>query len=267
MAAPANTVLPTISGTVAVGSVLTCAKGTWTGSGSLTYAYQWLRVNGETETITGATSSTYTVAAENTDHQLQCAVTATNNQSESTSATTISTTTVLDDWFIVEDGTGVANANSYCTPEYANRYFASRGNTTWAALTSNAKKVLLIKGASKIEQDYMDRFKGCRTFSEQSLSFPRYDVVIDSRLQASDAVPARIMDATCELAWRASSEELTPDLQPVGNVIAESVVSGLVDIQYSDKNIPRTVIYQAVDNLLRPFLKNSSVFNPVINRV
>ena len=58
---------PAISGTARVGSELTAAKGTIAdveGLTSVSYSYQWIRVDGTEETdITGATSSTYTLVA------------------------------------------------------------------------------------------------------------------------------------------------------------------------------------------------------------
>ena len=58
---------PAISGTARVGSELTAAKGTIAdveGLTSVSYSYQWIRVDGTDETdITGATSSTYTLVA------------------------------------------------------------------------------------------------------------------------------------------------------------------------------------------------------------
>ncbi len=70
---PVNTALPSITGTPAVGQVLTCTRGSWTGTG-ITYAYQWRRSG---VLISGATSSTYTVVAFDQDTALTCTVTAT----------------------------------------------------------------------------------------------------------------------------------------------------------------------------------------------
>lgn len=77
-ASPANTVAPAITGNLAVGQVLTCSTGTWTGSG-ITYTYQWFRGN---SLIKDATSSTYTLVAADSGKTMKCAVIATNTKGE-----------------------------------------------------------------------------------------------------------------------------------------------------------------------------------------
>jgi hypothetical protein len=62
---------PSISGTPAVGSTLTCKDGVTTTS-SETVAYQWLS---NTVPISGATSSTYVIVAADQTHHLSCEVT------------------------------------------------------------------------------------------------------------------------------------------------------------------------------------------------
>jgi hypothetical protein len=68
--APANTALPAIAGTPAVGSTLTCQPGTWTGDPS--FAFAWLR-NGVP--IAGAEASTYTLTKADMGTAIQCRVT------------------------------------------------------------------------------------------------------------------------------------------------------------------------------------------------
>jgi hypothetical protein len=84
--APTNTTPPAITGTAAVGNVLTCNKGVWSFAAS--YAYQWKR--GGTN-IAGATSATYTVVTADKTFALTCTVTATNTKGSTpvTSAATV----------------------------------------------------------------------------------------------------------------------------------------------------------------------------------
>jgi hypothetical protein len=71
----ANTAAPAISGTPAVGQTLTCSQGSWSGSGPITYTYQWLQ---DTNPIGGETNNTYVVQTGDQGHSLTCQVTADN---------------------------------------------------------------------------------------------------------------------------------------------------------------------------------------------
>jgi len=75
-AAPVNTVAPALSDTTPVeGQELTVTTGTWTGTPSPTFTYQW-QANGSN--ISGATSSSYTVEVAYVGNTIRCVVTATN---------------------------------------------------------------------------------------------------------------------------------------------------------------------------------------------
>jgi hypothetical protein len=70
---PSNITLPSISGLLPVGSVLTTTNGTWSGSPS--YSYKWLR-NGQP--ISGALASTYTTTTADAGQVIQSLVIALN---------------------------------------------------------------------------------------------------------------------------------------------------------------------------------------------
>jgi hypothetical protein len=71
---PTNSVLPSISGNLVVGSVLTSSTGTWSAVGTIGYTYQWKR-NGSN--IVFQTSSTYTLVQADAGQTITCEVTAT----------------------------------------------------------------------------------------------------------------------------------------------------------------------------------------------
>ena len=93
--APANTVLPKITGTTRVGKKLTAVRGTWSNLPA-SYAYQWLRCSStgtSCKSITLATGSGHILVKADAGHELEVQVTATN-MAGTTSVTSAPTTPV-----------------------------------------------------------------------------------------------------------------------------------------------------------------------------
>jgi polysaccharide biosynthesis protein PslG len=92
---PANTALPTISGTTVAGNTLTASTGTWSGSPT-SYTYAWRRCDSagaNCATISGATASTYALTSSDVNFTERVVVTATNSAG-SASATSAQTAVV-----------------------------------------------------------------------------------------------------------------------------------------------------------------------------
>ena len=149
---------------------------------------------------------------------------------------------------LVEDGTGIADANSYVTVAFFDTYFTERGNTDIVALTDAQKEVLLIKATDYIETVYYGKWLGERTTTTQTLEFPR---TIDSE---DVGVPTRLKKAVCELALKANTTTLLVDVEQ--RVIKKKVaVMEKTYAQYDDQLTQYTVVY----NLLKEYLANGSL--------
>jgi hypothetical protein len=84
--APANTGLPSVSGTASVGQQLQANTGTWMGTPTPNLTYQWQDCDSSGENctpITAATAGTYTVQASDGGHTLGVVVTGTNSAGSS----------------------------------------------------------------------------------------------------------------------------------------------------------------------------------------
>lgn len=91
---PVNTVAPALSGTAQEGQTLTCSTGTWSGTPTITYSYQWKR-NGSN--IGSATNSTYTLVTADVGQSILCTVTATNGAgSVNADSNTVTPTSAVD---------------------------------------------------------------------------------------------------------------------------------------------------------------------------
>lgn len=107
--------------------------------------------------------------------------------------------------FVLEDGTGKANANAYASISFADAYFEDRANAAWAAVTDDdAKSAALIKATDYVENRF--KFKGTPLLITQALHFPCLNNI------PAAGVPTKLKQAVCEYALRALSASLAPDL-------------------------------------------------------
>ena len=95
--APVETALPAISGEAEDGGTLTASTGTWSGTPTISYDYQWESCSSSGEgcsNISGATTSSYAIPHEQVGDTLRVKVTAKNSAGEA-SATSAQTATVV----------------------------------------------------------------------------------------------------------------------------------------------------------------------------
>lgn len=152
---------------------------------------------------------------------------------------------------IVEDGTGLANAESYIAVADATTYHAARGNAAWAALASDTVREQALRRATDyMEGAYGSRWRGDRVSETQALSWPRSDAEFSGFEIASTVVPDAVKRACAELALRAAADDLLADAS--AQVTSETV--GPISVTYAP-GARQGVAYKAVDAMVSAYLK------------
>jgi len=159
---------------------------------------------------------------------------------------------------IVEDGTGLANAESYVSVVDANAYHSKLGNDVWADLDTSVKEQLLRKATDYMVAQYRLQYAGYRRYSTQSLDWPRLYVPLIDSLSANvfpqyvdfDIVPTTVKNVCAELALKAYTAILMQDLTQ--GVIREKV--DVIEVEY-DKFSPQQTRYEQIDAMLSVFFK------------
>lgn len=170
---------------------------------------------------------------------------------------------------IIENGTGIAGANSYVSLEDSDTYFISRLNDAWFEKTIEQKESALIKSCAYIEARYSEFFIGVKAYPNSTLSWPRRNA---ASYQVNE-IPSRLKYAQFEYALRAVDGPLAPDPAVSGGsegtfVSKEKV--GPLEVNYSQMT-SGTVIssassfatdgfraYPEADMWIIPLLRNKS---------
>jgi hypothetical protein len=154
---------------------------------------------------------------------------------------------------VVEDGTGLANAEAYVSVAEVVAYASSRAMAFDNAPTM--QEAAIRRATAYIEAIYGGRYPGRTVRGRlQALGWPRTEAAdADGDLIASNEVPPEIKAAVCEAAIRelATPNNLAPDLERGGQV--KSLKAGSVEVVYADGATPATVI-STIDNALAPLI-------------
>jgi len=154
---------------------------------------------------------------------------------------------------IVEDGTGLATAQSYASVAECDAYHLARGSSAWAAAAAAAKEAALVRASAALDGLYGSRWPGARLTADQALDWPRSDAW-DSDGWPLTLVPAAIKNATCEAALVELGEAgaLSSALAHGGAVKREKV--GTIEVEYANGAAVVTVhraIAQALARIVR----------------
>lgn len=157
---------------------------------------------------------------------------------------------------VVEDGTGVAGAETFISVTDADTYHINRTATAWTDATTEAKESALRKSKDYLEGKYRLRWKGTRATQGQPLSWPRTGVYDqDGYLIASTTIPQALKDAQAEAALRALSADLQPDLERGGAVKREKV--DVIEVEYFGAAAGET-LRPTVDRLLLGLIRSKN---------
>jgi|CXWL01.1.fsa_nt_gi hypothetical protein len=156
----------------------------------------------------------------------------------------------------VEDGTGLANANTYATWAELGTYFTARGIVT-TGKTQSQWEGYLVQAT-----DYIDRhwqFQGIRLTATQALLWPR-SYIYDDRGTAITGLPLPVKNAAIEYAYQLSLGNtlfLNPTVDASGaRVISERKVVGPIEKSVTFASSGSLSTYRefpAGDSLLWPF--------------
>jgi hypothetical protein len=155
---------------------------------------------------------------------------------------------------IVEDGTGLANADAYVTVDYCADYCTERGLTFGTSPTLVGEQAI-VRATAALDAIYRGRFSGYKTHGrDQSLEWPRtasYDR--EFYTLPNDEIPTEVKYATCEMAVRelADPGSMMPDLERGGQV--RRLKAGSVEIEYGSNSMAQTT-FQLVDGIMSGLL-------------
>jgi hypothetical protein len=157
----------------------------------------------------------------------------------------------------VENGSGLANAESYITVAEANSYHSLRGNTTWATITTEQAEQSLRRATDYLQQVYGGLWYGYKTTDTQALDWPRENVpkydTSSGNYYTNNVIPQELKNACAEMAWKAAQGELLADLTQT--VKREKI--DVLEVEYSEFS-PQSKRYLAIDSLLSRFMQQSS---------
>lgn len=154
----------------------------------------------------------------------------------------------------VEDGNGLADSVSYLSAAEFKEYADARG-MSYEGKSDDEIEQALIRGTSWLDSTFRSRWPGVRLNGRaQALAWPRSGATdADGEEIAEDEIPAEVLDATAEAAYRELNEpgSLSPDLERGGAI--RRLKAGSVEVEYATTASALTT-FSAIDGILAGLL-------------
>lgn len=155
----------------------------------------------------------------------------------------------------VEDGTGLADADSYVSVDFADSYYSGRGYSDWSSLETEDREQLLVKATDFIDSVF--DWYGKKASYEQALNFPRLNL-IDPSGYTVEGVPLQVKHAVCEaVKILVSGSDLFRTLSENGAVVSEKI--GELQFSYDRSVLVKdSTLYETVNSRLRGLYRDKS---------
>lgn len=203
-----------------------------------------------------------------------------NTSSGQTSSQTTETVDVVDEVknqnipeinLVVENGTGLSNANSYCNLDYALEYCTMKGYTNWQTLSEDEQKIFIIRGTEFVDNFF--NWKGVRYRQSQSMAFPRDNLYDEDRYPVI-GIPDKLKKACLEAAFlnaSSGSDTLFSVKDENGDIKKQKVDS--LEVEYfgnqsnvSSQSVNYTTIYDVLNKLLKGLYKTKDEGSHICTR-
>jgi hypothetical protein len=142
--------------------------------------------------------------------------------------------------------------NSYASVDDCRQFAINRG---LSVPDDDAQITILLNKA----MDYLEtlNWKGSPTNKAQPLSWPRKDIIKDSREIPSNSIPKRIIDAQCYLAIHSNNVDFLPIINGGEEVLSESI-AGALSVTYAPKSKNDLPKIPFINRLLNGFCYSSN---------
>lgn len=157
---------------------------------------------------------------------------------------------------VIEDGSGVENANSYVALDYARQWALNRGVTLSA--DDEELKAQLISACDWIESNE-ERIKGMRVAASQSLSFPRAGIFLNGEEFPDNEIPTQVKQAQVSVAMAIAKGTIAlPNVASEEAIKSERVGPIATEYRTDAISVGETKFTQA-ESLLRPLYRSNGL--------
>jgi hypothetical protein len=164
---------------------------------------------------------------------------------------------------IIEDGSQVANADSYVTQADYITYAAKLGITIDAVDATDEQ----LRKAANFIGDHEANLKGCKVSRDQSMAYPRYDLCIEGFYWASDEIPRQVILAQMNIALDLEAGiDIYNPAQSDSTPVKREKIEGAVEIEYATKESSPLSRRSSSTALMSSLLENNGLNIRLVKR-